>query len=74
VQTRFNFGRIGHTEETRKLSLRKETLRQLTDGELRHVAGGGLSISLTPSASVSASTSFTPSTSASPSTSAHLSV
>jgi hypothetical protein len=74
MQTRFNFGLVGHTQETRKLSLNKETLRQLTDGELRQVAGGGLSISLTPSTSVTPSTSLTPSTSASPSTSAHLSV
>jgi hypothetical protein len=54
-----------------KLSLKKETLRQLTSGELRQAAGGGTSISLTPSTSVASGTSVIhPTTSISPSTSA----
>ena len=53
-----------------KLSLKKETLRQLTDGELRMAAGGGSIVSLTPSVSViSGSTSTMPSVSLTPSVS-----
>jgi hypothetical protein len=51
----------------RKLTLKKETLRQLTDGELQMVAGGGVStvsVSLSPSTKISPSTSvISPSTS-----------
>jgi len=36
------------TDQPRKLTLKKETLRELTSSELRRVAGGG-SISLNPS-------------------------
>jgi hypothetical protein len=36
------------TARTRKLTLKKETLRQLTDGELRMVAGGLSTVSTAP--------------------------
>jgi hypothetical protein len=42
--------------QTRKLTLKKETLRQLTDGELQLVAGGGLSTVSTAPVSLSPST------------------
>ena len=62
--------RTRDVESTRKLSLKKETLRQLTDGELRMAAGGGSIVSLTPSVSViSGSTSTMPSVSLTPSVS-----
>jgi len=69
VQISF-LARTRDVESTRKLSLKKETLRQLTDGELRMAAGGGSIVSLTPSVSViSGSTSTMPSVSLTPSVS-----
>jgi len=69
VQISF-LARTRDVESTRKLSLKKETLRQLTDGELRLAAGGGSIVSLTPSVSViSGSTSTMPSVSLTPSVS-----
>ena len=53
MQTNFHFS--FHRDSTdavagRKLTLKKETLRQLTDGELHRVAGGAVStISVSPS-------------------------
>jgi hypothetical protein len=68
MQTTFSFG--FHRDSTngvstRKLQLKKETLRQLTDGELRRVGGGGVSsVSLSPSVHQSSGTSvISPSTS-----------
>jgi hypothetical protein len=67
----FDFGGI-RNQQPRKLSLKKETLRQLTDGQLRQVAGGGVSISIRPSTSISPSSSMSSGTSViSPSTSAN---
>ncbi|HEY1292270.1 MAG TPA: class I lanthipeptide [Chloroflexota bacterium] len=58
-----------HQAGSRKLSLKKETLRQLTDGELRLAAGGGSVVSLSPStipasgtSTVRGNTSMSPST------------
>jgi len=63
MQFSFLSHRSDEQTSTRKLSLKKETLRQLTDGELRLAAGGG-SILLSPSTSIiSPSTSMPPSTS-----------
>ena len=60
MQTTFHFG--FHHDSTgvsnRKLALKKETLRQLTNGELRHVAGGGSLVSLAPSTLKSGSISL----------------
>ena len=47
------------TDLPRKLSFKKETLRQLTDGELRQVAGGGTSASASASSGTSAISSGT---------------
>jgi len=67
MQTNFSLLHGDKSGHTRKLALKKETLRQLTDGELQMVAGGGVS---TVSVSLSPSTKITPSTSVvSPSTS-----
>jgi len=60
MQTTFHFG--FHRDSTGvsnpKLVLKKETLRQLTEGELRYVAGGGTVISLSPSTRQSGSISL----------------
>lgn len=71
MQTRFSFNLdgIGRDQQTRRLSLRKETLRQLTEGQLRQVAGGVVSVSIRPVTSITPSTSISPSTSITPSTS-----
>ena len=61
MQTTFHLG--FHRDSTRKLALKKETLRQLTDGELRQVAGGGASISLSISTRQSSGTSVISNTS-----------
>jgi nucleoside permease NupC len=67
MQTAFSQLYGDQSAHTRKLTLKKETLRQLTDGELHMVAGGGVStvsVSLSPSTRISPSTSvITPSTS-----------
>jgi hypothetical protein len=65
MQTTFHFGfhRDSTGASNRRLALNKETLRQLTDGELRHVAGGGTVISLSPSTRQSGSISLSSGTS-----------
>ena len=68
MQTTFGFDIHGDkSAQTRKLTLKKETLRQLTDGDLQMIAGGGVStvsVSLSPSTKISPSTSVvSPSTS-----------
>jgi len=61
MHTTFHFGfHRDSTDDvaTHKLALKKETLRQLTDGELRRVAGGAsTSISAAPSTRQSSGTS-----------------
>ena len=59
MQTTFHFG-FHHDSgvSNRKLALKKETLRQLANGELRQVAGGGSLVSLTPSTRQSGSISL----------------
>jgi|SRR5579871_714513 len=79
VQTTFSFGFDNGTSDTsahmRKLTLKKETLRQLTGGELRMVAGGGASaVSLSPSTKQSGTSVISSGTSVIlPSTSASIS-
>ncbi len=56
MHTSFGFdnGSSDNPAHARKLTLKKETLRQLTGGELRMVAGGGASgVSLSPSTKLS---------------------
>ena len=54
MQTTFSLLHGDSSARTRKLTLKKETLRQLTDGELQMV-GGGVSTVSTASVSLSPS-------------------
>jgi hypothetical protein len=48
MQTTFSNLHGDQSAQTRKLTLKKETLRQLTDSELQMVAGGVSSVSTAP--------------------------